>query len=251
MADKKWHHGQFTWRELLCPDVAKARGFYGELLGWSFEEMPMPTGPYTIAKLGDRQIAGLWRTPDGAPFPPSWVQYISVESADRAIAVATSKGAQVLMPAQDVPNVGRFAALMDPTGAAFSILQASGPSDPRPDRPALHDFCWETLNTTDAAKSKDFYGAVVGWTVSPGTGGMNMPTFSAGDKQVADIQAAQPGMHSSWLSHIVVAKLEAERDKAARLGGKVLMPLVEIEKVGRMAVVSDPAGAVFSLFEPG
>jgi len=250
MAQKEFRHGQFTWRELLCPDPARARAFYGELLGWSFEDMPMPSGPYTIASLGARQIAGIWKMPPDAPFPPNWGGYVSVASADRAIQTATELGATLLMPAQSVEGVGRFAPLRDPTGAAFSVLEPSAPGDPAPERPAGHDFCWESLSTTDVEKAKAFYGAVVGWKIdaAPSSG---MPLFSAGAKQVADIQPAQPGGHSAWLSHVLVEKLEPARDRVVKLGGKVVVPVIDIEKVGRMTIVADPMGAVLSLFEPG
>jgi predicted enzyme related to lactoylglutathione lyase len=251
MADKQWRYGQFTWRELLTNDVAKSRGFYGELFGWSFEEMPMPgAGTYTTVKLGQRGIGGLWKLPEGAPFPPYWGGYISVENADRALKAVTDKGGKLLMPAQDIEGVGRFAPFMDSTGAAVSVLQANEPSAPVPERPEVHDFCWETLNTTDANKAKDFYAAVAGWKVETGPES-GMTIFTAGAKQVADLQVAPPGMHSNWLSHVVVRKLEASRDKAAKLGAKVLMPLIDIPKIGRMAVIADPQGAALSLFEPG
>lgn len=249
MAKQEWRYGQFTWRELLCPDPAKARGFYGELFGWTFEDMPMPSGPYTIAKLGERPIAGIWSMPPGAPFPPNWGGYVSVENADRAIKTATEHGATLLMPPQSVEGVGRFAPLVDPTGAAFSVLQAAAPGEPAPERPVGHDFCWESLTTTDLEKDKAFYGAVVGWKVVPGPG-TGMPVFAAGDKQVADIQSPQPGGHSTWLSHVLVEKLEPARDRAVKLGGKVLVPTIDIEKVGRMTVIADSMGAALSLFEP-
>jgi predicted enzyme related to lactoylglutathione lyase len=250
MADKQWRYGQFTWRELLTPDIAKSRGFYGELFGWAFEEVPMPAGAYTIIKLGERQLGGIFKLPDGAPFPPYWGGYISVENADRALKAVADKGGKLLMPATDVEGVGRFAPFMDATGAVVSVVQPSAPGDPVPERPEVHDFCWESLTTTDAAKSKDFYAAVAGWkTITGPDSGMTI--FAPGEKQVADIQTAPPGMHSNWLSHVVVQKLEASRDKAAKLGAKVLMPLVDIPKIGRMAVISDPSGAALSLFEPG
>jgi predicted enzyme related to lactoylglutathione lyase len=54
-----------------------------------------------------------------------------------------------------------------------------------------------------------------------------------------------------WLTYVVVEKLETARDRVAKLGGKVLMPLVEVPKVGRIAVVAGPDGAPIGLFEPG
>jgi predicted enzyme related to lactoylglutathione lyase len=251
MANNQWRFGQFTWRELLTHDVGKSRGFYGELFGWTFEEMPMPgAGTYTVVKLGQRGIGGLWKLTDGAPFPPYWGGYISVENADRALKAVVDKGGKLLMAATDMEGVGRFAPFMDSTGAAVSVLQPSTPSDPLPERPEVHDFCWETLNTTDPAKAKDFYAAVAGWQAVTGPDS-GMTIFTAGDKQVADIQTAPPGMHSNWLSHVVVKKLEESRDRATKLGGKVLMPLVDIPKIGRMAVIADNSGAALSLFEPG
>jgi predicted enzyme related to lactoylglutathione lyase len=207
-------------------------------------------GVYTIIKLGQRGIGGIWKLPEGAPFPPYWGGYISVENADRALEAVTKKGGKLLMPATDIEGVGRFAPFLDATGAAVSVLQANEPGEPPPERPEVHEFCWETLNTTDVAKSKDFYAAVAGWKAVTGPDS-GMTLFAAGEKQVADIQTAPPGMHSNWLSHVVVRKLETSRDRATKLGAKVLMPLVDIPKVGRMAVIADPAGAALSLFEPG
>ena len=69
--------------------------------------------------------------------------------------------------------------------------------------------------------------------------------------QVADLQKASGPVPPMWLSYVVVQKLEASRDRVAKLGGKGLQPLIEVPKVGRISVVAGPEGAAIGLFEPG
>ena len=90
--ENKYREGQFVWRELMTSDIQKARGFYGELLGWSFVDMPMPTGTYTIVKKGEEQVCGMMQTPPGDPTPTSWLTYISVPNVDGCLEAAAANG---------------------------------------------------------------------------------------------------------------------------------------------------------------
>lgn len=246
--DKTWRHGQFVWREMMCPDVAKAKAFYGELLGWTFKDMPMGKFVYTIAENGGRGVGGLMpSTPEMGP--PAWMSYVSVKDADEIVRVAKESGATLPMPIESAPGVGRFAVLNDPTGSWVGFLQGENPGD-APGTPSPGDFCWETLNTTDIEKAKAFYTKLFGWTASGGPGG-NMTVFSAESNQVADVEPAQPGTPSHWLTHVVVPKLEAAREKAEKLGATIFVPVIDIPQVGRICIIQDPLGAVISLFEPG
>lgn len=246
--ENTYREGQFVWRELMTPDVGKARAFYGELLGWTSQEMPMPTGLYTVFKKGDQMVAGAMATPAGAPYPPAWASYVSVTDVDATVKACTANGGQALMGGEDVPGVGRIAMIADPTGGVLGLLRNLTTDGPAPGMPGPGTFCWETLNTTDIDRAKSFYTAVIGWTGS--TGPANMLVFAAGTVQVADVEPAPPGLPSHWLLHVVVEKLETSREKAEQLGAKVLMPLVEIPSIGRICVIADPTGAAISLFEP-
>jgi uncharacterized protein len=243
-----YREGQFVWRELMTPDVAKARAFYGELLGWTSEEMAMASGPYTIFKKGDQMVAGGMAMPPDAAHPPSWMSYASIKDVDGALKAAAENGGQVVMPAMDVQMIGRFAAIADPTGGVVGLVCQEGGDGPAPGMPGPGTFCWETLNTTDIDRAKDFYTKVMGWKGGSGPG--NMLVFTAGEAQVADVEAAPPGVPSHWLLHVVVDKLEAAREKAESLGAKVLMAEIPIPTVGRIAIITDPTGAAISLFEP-
>lgn len=57
-------------------------------------------------------------------------------------------------------------------------------------------------------------------------------------------------MPAMWLTYVVVEALEAARSRAERLGGQVVAPLIEVPKVGRIAVIADPTGGHFGLFQP-
>jgi predicted enzyme related to lactoylglutathione lyase len=55
--------------------------------------------------------------------PPQWLSYVAVESADAAAQSAAALGARTLKPPTDIPGIGRFAVLQDPTGAVFAVFQ--------------------------------------------------------------------------------------------------------------------------------
>lgn len=119
--------GSFGWNELATTDTASARAFYGALLGWTFDEMPMPGGggSYIIAKVGDQMVGGMFKM-QGEQFkgiPPHWMGYITVSDVDGAAKRVPSLGGKVHMPPTDIPGVGRFCVISDSTGAHVSLMQ--------------------------------------------------------------------------------------------------------------------------------
>ena len=123
--------GAFSWNELLTPDPAAAKAFYQGLFGWQLEDMDMgPGGAYTVVKTTDGEaIGGVMATPpNAAGMPPTWGAYVTVADADATVAKAQALGASVVVPATDIPKVGRFAVFRDPQGAALAVI-AYGPCD--------------------------------------------------------------------------------------------------------------------------
>jgi predicted enzyme related to lactoylglutathione lyase len=92
--------------------------------------MNMENMDYTTFKLGDEPpIAGMMAiTGEMGPMPPHWGTYFTVDDADEAVRKATELGGSVMMPAMDIPNVGRFAALTSPQGVMFSVIKYSMPT---------------------------------------------------------------------------------------------------------------------------
>ena len=124
MDDKLKKHGAISWSELLTTNVAAAKSFYGELFGWQFEDAPMENMTYTVVKANDDEVAGIMAMPEGAPagMPPVWGLYVTVDNVDAAAEKATTLGAEIHLPPQDIPQVGRFCVLQDPQGAFISII---------------------------------------------------------------------------------------------------------------------------------
>ncbi len=115
--------GTMCWNELLTTDVDKAKSFYTGLLGYTTRDMDMgPAGTYTLFVRDGKDLAGCMKTPQDG-IPSSWLSYIAVDDVDASTRKAEQLGAHVCVPPTDIPNVGRFSVLTDPTGAAIGLLE--------------------------------------------------------------------------------------------------------------------------------
>ncbi|MEM7444655.1 MAG: VOC family protein [Pseudomonadota bacterium] len=113
--------GSFMWNELSSKDLDASKKFFGEVAGWTFEEVDMGTGTYTIVKSGDDQVAGMMPTQDPNQ-PTAWVSYIHVADVDAAAAKVEGAGGNIIVPMMDVPNVGRFCWIQDPAGGVVALM---------------------------------------------------------------------------------------------------------------------------------
>ena len=112
-------------------------------------------------------------------------------------------------------------------------------------------FSWNELMTTDPEAAGRFYSGLFGWSVrnmDMGTGPYHVA--SVGDTQVCGIMAMPPDagpMPPAWGCYVTVDNVDATIARCTELGGKTLMPPMDVQGVGRMAVLQDPQGAVFSV----
>ena len=121
----KFEPGALTWNEILTTDSKAGADFYCRLLGLE-QENAMEGMDYTLLKANGTEVAGVMQiTPEMGSFPPHWGVYFDVVDVDRAVAQVQSLGGSVLVPGTDIPGIGRFAALMDPQGAAFNVFKGS------------------------------------------------------------------------------------------------------------------------------
>jgi len=122
-------HGAFSWSELMTKDAASATKFYGRLFGWSFDKMDVPGGAYHVIKVGEAAVGGIMGpVPGQPPMPPAWGAYVTVDDVDESAAKAAQLGATVLVPPQDIPNVGRFSVIRDPQGAMLNLITYAKPA---------------------------------------------------------------------------------------------------------------------------
>ena len=119
-------HGAFSWSELMTSDPAAATAFYSALFGWTVQTSDMGTGPYHMVKLGDTAVGGVMgMPPDAPPMSPHWGCYVTVDSVDDTLAKCAALGGKTLVPAMDVPGVGRMAVIQDPQGAVLNVMAYS------------------------------------------------------------------------------------------------------------------------------
>jgi len=124
MSDEKQAHGTFCWNELMTRDVDSAKKFYSELVGWSMDDSSMPGMDYTLMKVGDKPAGGMMAMPKEVPaeYPSHWVAYITVDDVDAAAKKVLELGGKLLHDIMDIPEVGRFVTIQDPTGAAVALI---------------------------------------------------------------------------------------------------------------------------------
>lgn len=247
MSDSK---GRWVWHEVMTTDLAKGRDYYAGMFGWDATEMDMGTGPYTIFKQGEAMVVGMAQTQGGAP--SHWLGYVDVGDVDVALAKVPALGGEVLMPAYDIPNIGRMGIVKDPAGAVFAPFQGAG-EDTRDwsKPPGMHTVCWSELMTADLDAATGFYGELVGWTFSSDMG-PDMKVMKVGDAMVASMRqlpAEAAGMPAHWMNYVLVEEVDVHQSKAESLGATVLRGDTEIPGMGRFAILQDPTGAVSAIWK--
>jgi uncharacterized protein len=121
--------GTLCWTELATPDVAGAKSFYADVLGWETDDQPMGEFTYTVIRpagggenSGQGGIMPLSPEIAGAGAAIRWQPYFEVADCDAAVAAVTANRGTVVVPASDIPGVGRFAVALDPDGAQFAVI---------------------------------------------------------------------------------------------------------------------------------
>lgn len=246
--------GLFVWHELLTQDTEAATGFYGKVVGWGTQPFPGGGMDYTMWTNANGPIGGLMslEAAQQAGTPSRWLGTVSVEDIDAIFARAVELGAAVHAPVHEIPNVGRFAILADPTGAAFCVMQPSdpgGPVDPR----ELGRFSWSELWTSDPDAAWDFYSKLFGWvetgTMEMGPGVTYRMFGRTKDLSLGGIAQKDPrGPASAWLFYATVANADEAGERAQELGAHIMMGPMDVPGGGRMVGAVDPQGAAFALY---
>lgn len=123
-------HGHFHWNELMTRDPAGAKKFYGDTIGWTFDDVPMPEGIYTVCMDGEMPVGGIFdmnAMDQMEGIPSHWFAYLSVDDIDARLAKAKASGATVMREPFDVEGVGRIAIIQQPDGAAIGWMTPAPP----------------------------------------------------------------------------------------------------------------------------
>ncbi|HEY3707976.1 MAG TPA: VOC family protein [Amycolatopsis sp.] len=240
--DRNQPLGTPTWVDLAVPDLERAREFYGRVFGWEFDG-----GDCLLRGL---PVAGLRQAgPDEGSH--GWDVHLATEDVDASAAAVTAAGGALLVEPHDVAGRGRAAFAVDPTGARFGLWSGRGFPGCRlvnePDTLVRND-----LLTPAAAKARDFYCAVFGFTLD---GNNDLPgadfTFlrRPDGHEVGGIFGAPGATVSAWATTFEVADADATVAKAVAAGGTA-QP-AEPTPYGRMATITDPFGTEFTAIARG
>jgi uncharacterized protein len=154
--------GAPCWADLWTSDVEGSRRFYGELFGWEAAEPSPEFGGYFMFNRAGAPVAGAMGDMPDNPAQNLWKIYLATYDVARAVKAAEAEGAQIVVSAMPVADLGIQAVLTDPTGAGVGIWQPA----------SFHGFSvldesgspsWFELFTTDYTRALDFYRSVFRW----------------------------------------------------------------------------------------
>jgi predicted enzyme related to lactoylglutathione lyase len=243
--------GKFVWYDLITDDAEVARRFYGGLFGWTFETTEGPFGEtYLLVRDDGVYIGGIVTRADpsdGTEFS-RWLPYVSVADVDASADRARAAGGEVVVAPLDV-RLGRVAAIVDPEGAAIGLVRSNiGDPDDATTAGGPGRVVWTELLTGDEPAAASFYEAVVGYKAATvERRGGQYTLLSDGQVDRAGILLNPTDWEPQWLTYFGVEDPAAAAERAAALGGQVLLEPAPEVRDGTMALVTDPTGAVLAL----
>ncbi|MDV9188297.1 VOC family protein [Streptomyces sp. SR27] len=242
--------GTPCWVSLMVHGLDATQEFYNALFDWEFVPGPQHLGPYVRALLDGREVAGIGQLPPDRHLRIAWTPYLATADADETAESIRCCGGTVAVGPLDAGEAGRMAICSDPVGAVFGIWEADAHHGTAAAGPPGTPV-WNELLTYEASSVGKFYRTVFGYEVEPvDSADDDYATLRVGGDPVASLHGLgnelprDRGPH--WMTYFEVADVDAAAGLAAELGGQVLRPPHDA-RAGRLALVTDPEGAVFSL----
>ncbi|MFF2731606.1 VOC family protein [Streptomyces sp. NPDC058008] len=247
------------WVDVQLADLEAGKRFYGGLFGWTFHAGDGL--PFADAYSDGRLVAALAAKRDGR-MPTTWGVYFSTDDILATVALVRRAGGRMITDPVRAGAAGILAQAADPGGAVFGLWQA-GERAGFEKRNAPGAFCWTEVHTRQPERVDAFYEEVLGFQgtdVEPAAPGAAEPFrvwSPAGTERGEDtavggravITDAFPEMLPSFfLTYFAVADCDRAVETAARLGGRITAPPLDIP-YGRMAVLQDDQGAAFAVLQ--
>lgn len=242
-------NGSVVWVDLSTPDLDAAIHFYEQLLGWHYEEHEAGMGTYVTARIEGGDVGGMMaQAPEQAGIPPAWTVFVGCDHLENTLARVRELGGSVVKTPFSIPGGARIAVIADPTGATLALAEGA-----LADRTIVRYKSgapgWVECQSRDVNRSRDFYEALFGWEAEEGTRGYLV--FMRNGEQVCGVMAMPDDVPAEVPSHWMVyfvADVARAAEQVPGLGGTVEYPTHDIDE-GRFAVLTDPTGAVFAVFE--
>jgi predicted enzyme related to lactoylglutathione lyase len=249
--DAPWPDGTPCWVDLGAKDIPKAISFYSSQFGWDIEQGGPEFGGYSMAQLDGRNVAGIGPLMGPPDAPSAWATYFASSDVDATAAKVKKAGGQLVMEPMDVMDAGRMLVASDTTGATFGVWQAGSHSGVQvANVPGA--FTWSEHMSRDFEGAKAFYAAVFGYEYGDmSSDGFSYATLLINGQQVVGGIGGYPGGSENahpafWGVYFGTVDTDKAVDLVTGHGGQVVRPAAD-SPYGRMAVVADNQGAVFSL----
>ena len=249
--DTPWPDGTPCWVDLGVSDIPKAIDFYSSQFGWDIEPGGPEVGGYSMARLDGRQVAAVGPIMGPPGTPSAWTTYFASADADATATRIVSAGGQIVMGPMDVMDEGRLVVASDVTGATFGVWQGRNHTGVQvANVPGA--FTWGEHMSLDFEGAKAFYAAVFGYEYGDmSSDGFSYATMLINGQQVVGGMGAFPDgqgadQPAAWSVYFGTSDTDKAVSTATGNGGRVIRPASD-SPYGRMAVVADAEGAVFSL----
>lgn len=242
--------GKFVWFDLFSTDMTSCENFYEALFGWDFQRTNDYNPRVKTIFYQSKPIANMIGR-ESEPGDSQWLSYMSTENVETTLEMVVDGGGAVFRKAHDLPNRGREAAVIDPQGAAFALLDSpiGDPSDA-----TLQPNIWlgSELWTTDVDGAARFYTFVAGYEVKAIQVHDKVQyrlLRKNGKRRGGIVSIPWKNMQPEWVPYIAVESVPAVVAQVEALGGKILIAPDMSVKEGRLAMIVDPSGAVFGIHQ--
>ena len=244
--------GHPCWFDLFTPDPEKVIPFYEAIFPWEIRDLGPDLNHYRIGYVDGRAAAGIGTIPSDATYESGWLIHFASQDVAAQAEIARGLGGVVLMKPHHVPGQGRFAILRDPTGAEFALWEAeSNIGAEIAEAPGAMRWC--EVNTRDSDAARRFYEVILSAEATrmdgPGTTYYRLMQDDTPLAGILQMTKEWEGIDPHWMPYFQTEDAAAAADAATAAGGSVGVPPFETP-FGRIAVLSDPAGAHFSVMEP-
>ena len=245
------HHGRFVWYELMTTDVAAAKAFYGQVVGWDAQDASTPELAYSLFTAGTASVGGLMDLPEAARkmgATPRWMGYVGVDDLDATADRIKLLGGAVYVPPTDT-NIGRIAVVADPQTASLALLKGPKPGDQRPAEPDQPGRVgWHELLAADWKQAFAFYRELFGWQKADVGPSDTYRLFSAGGQTIGGMFTKRPVEPVPfWLFYFNIGDIDAAAERVKSGGGQIMAGPLEMPDGSWIVRCTDPQGAVFAL----
>ncbi len=233
-----------TWFEINGPEAEQAAKFYTEVFGWHVQSFPEMNYHMFDTHAGSGIPGAVGQTSEGQA--PHSVFYVENPDINALLAKAEAAGAKTVVPVTESEMV-TFAKFNDPFGNTIGLVKGDGTVKVEVgDNPPVD---WFELSVVDPEKAYAWYRDLFGWTIKadPMPEGMAHGQIDTGQGIHGGIGGTPTGQPSVTI-YAHVNDLDEYLKRAENLGGKTVMPAMQVDEHTKIAMFVDPQGATFGLY---